>query len=263
MRFGNPRAAANPAAASRPRVLVPRAGEPGDRLADALRHAGFEPRIVPLISFLPPTDTEPLETGLRDLAAGAFDWLILTSERTVDALVAHSTIPPGGLCAHVHVAAVGPSTARRAANAGIAVDVVPNWEKSACGLVMDLAARRPARAFVPHSDIARPELAAGLRAAGWRVTTVDAYRTVTATTLPAAVTEVDVVLLTSSSTATTWAALRDPEHDPLYVSIGPRTTETATELGLPIAATAPEPTSESLAETLTSLAHLLPTTRRP
>ncbi len=75
----------------RTRVLVPRGGEPGDRLAAAVEAAGFAPRIVPLISFVPPEDPGPLQLGLRDIDAGAFDWLILTSERTVDALLGHTS----------------------------------------------------------------------------------------------------------------------------------------------------------------------------
>lgn len=271
--------------ANRPSVLVPRGGEPGDRLAAAITAAGFVARIVPLITFVPPDDPTALHEGLQDMAASSFDWLILTSERTVDALLAHTTQPLGDLCAPLQVAAVGPSTARRAAEAGIRVDVIPEWEKSARGLIQTLtagnanapahatestastattatAATNAPRAFVPHSNIARPELGVGLRAAGWQVTEADAYRTVTATTLPDDARDVDVVLLTSSSTANTWAALRRPDHDALLVSIGPRTTETALELGLPIAGTAPEPTVASLTDTLTSLVHLLPTHRR-
>ncbi len=152
-------------------VLVPRGGEPGDRLAAAIAQAGFEPRIVPLITFVPPDDAAPLQQALRDMGAGAFDWLILTSERTVDALLAHTNVPLGELCAPLQVAAVGPSTARRAAEAGIRVDLIPDWEKSARGLIATLTAPgAAARAFVPHSNIARPELGVGLRAAGWQVT---------------------------------------------------------------------------------------------
>ena len=266
---------------SSPIVLVPRAGEPGDRLAEALRAQGFTPLIAPLISFIEPADPAPLVAELLALGEGSYDWLILTSERTVDALVRWApsavsepatdpTQPTGSsspdplhlpgrgatlpdLCAGARIAAVGPSTARRAREAGLTVDMIPEWEKSARGLVTDLAALGPARALVPHSNIARPELAVGLRAAGWTVREVDAYRTLTASHLPDEAQHADVVLLTSSSTATTWARLRAPGHDPVLISIGPRTSETALDLGLTITATASEPTAHALSATLAGL----------
>lgn len=271
------------------RVLVPRGGRPGRELADALTAAGLAPVVAPLITFREPDDAAPLDEGVARLAAGAYDWLVLTSERTVDALVAHAPGPAPALAvpATTRVAAVGPSTARRARAAGLDVDVVPVWDRTATGLLAALvgtdaassppvpsrtrrapgpseraepseraAELRAVRAFAPRSAIARPELVDGLRAAGWAVDAPDAYVTETATSLDDDARDVDVVVLTSSSTAETWARLagdathgaRDPDaaHGRLVVSIGPRTTTTARTLGLRVDAQATTPDVPSL-----------------
>lgn len=225
-------------AAQRVRVLVPRGGRPGRELADALTAAGLEPVVAPLISFRDPDDVAPLREGLRRLADGAYGWLVLTSERTVDALVDHGL---GEVPERTCVAVVGPSTGRRARAAGLRVDVTPAWDRTATGLLAALRDEPPAAAFAPRSSIARPELVDGLRAAGWTVDAPDAYVTETATGLPDDAADVDVVVLTSSSTAETWTRVAPVGAAPLLVSIGPRTTETAAALGQTITREAATP----------------------
>ena len=299
------------------RVLVPRGGRPGRELAGALAEACFTPVVVPLITFGPPVDVAPLHEGVGRLAAGGYDWLVLTSERTIDALaevsgtvgtstrtvdaLAEASGVIGGSAADrpsvgqgpgtptivvpapTRIAAVGPSTARRARRAGLDVDVVPEWDRTATGLLAALVGSRPdephlprridgfppseggnpsirqeVRAFAPRSAIARPELVDGLRAAGWIVDAPDAYVTELATSLPDEALDVDVVILTSSSTAETWATLAGTASADetltldgvatgtlprpwRIVSIGPRTTATARTFGLRVEAEATTP----------------------
>lgn len=233
------------------RVLVPRGGEPGQRLAAAVRAAGLTPVVAPLITFEPAPDPAALDAALRDLCDGADDWLVLTSERTVDALAARPLFDEL-LCAEVHVAAVGPSTAARAEELGLEIDLVPETDPTAAGLVAELTRLRPASALVPHSDLAGPELADGLRAADWQVREVVAYRTVTATELAPTVWPIGAVLLTSGSTARTWAALRPvPSAEALVICIGPRTEEAAVAAGLTVAAVAASPDAQALVAALT------------
>lgn len=249
---------------ARPRVLVPRDGSAGARWAHELQTAGLDAVTAPLITFGPPADREPIRHSLRLLRDGVFDWLLLTSERTVDALEAALEVnaTPAGLrprprvtlaeaARGSHVAAVGPSTARRAQEAGLTVRHVPTTEHSARGMVADLGPLGPATAFLPHSALARPELEDGLTAQGWDVTAVHAYQTFTAHELPDDARSVDAVILTSSSVATTWAHLRDRSAPtPVVVCLGPRTAETARELGLPVAAIAPDPSVPATVTTL-------------
>lgn len=249
---------------ARPRVLVPRDGTAGARWSDALVEAGLDPVLAPLITFGPPKDREPVRHALRLLRDGVFDWLLLTSERTVDALEVALEVnaTPAGMrprprvtlaeaARGSRVAAVGPSTARRAEQAGLTVQHVPTTEHSARGMVTDLGPLGPATAFLPHSALARPELEHGLAAQGWDVTAVDAYQTLTADSLGAEAHDVDAVVLTSSSVATTWARLRTSAGpDPVVVCLGPRTAETAQSLGIRVADVAPDPSVPATVATL-------------
>ncbi|MCX7671089.1 MAG: uroporphyrinogen-III synthase, partial [Anaerolineae bacterium] len=68
------------------RIAVTRAAHQAGELDDLLRRRGAEPLPYPCIAIAPPADTGPLDAALRELAAGAFDWLVLTSRNAVDVL---------------------------------------------------------------------------------------------------------------------------------------------------------------------------------
>lgn len=103
------------------RVLVPRGGPWGDGVAARLRQLGAVPVIAPLINFAPTNDQATLDEALADLAAGAFDWLTLTSATTVDVLYAYKAEIP----AETKVAVVGETTAAAMQAVGYRVDLVP------------------------------------------------------------------------------------------------------------------------------------------
>ena len=121
------------------RVLVPRGGPWGDQVAALLRTEGAIPVIAPLVNFAPTTEVAELDTALADLAAGAFDWITLTSATTVDVLYAYRAVIP----ATTRVAAVGETTAAALTAVGYRVDLVPDEDDSAAGLaeqIIDLGA---------------------------------------------------------------------------------------------------------------------------
>lgn len=260
-RDGAPHAAA-------PRVLVPRSGNPDEPFADAVRAAGMEPVVVPLITIEPPHDVEPLHRAVHDLGSGTYDWLVLTSTRSLDALLA-AGLDPGSDADLPRVAAVGPGTARRARRAGLTVTLVPKTEHSARGLLAALTSLPaphgtaesdphvtpdPPRVLVPHSGLSRPLLVVGLRKAGWDVTDVVAYRTVLTSRLPQDAGDLAAVVLTSSSTATAWArASRRAvvgRTDPVIVCLGAPTAETAGAEGLTVSRVASTPTPEAVVAAL-------------
>ncbi|MBC7291461.1 MAG: uroporphyrinogen-III synthase [Actinotalea sp.] len=251
------------------RVLVGRGGDWGERVAALLATEGAEGVVVPLITFAPPADVAPLEEALRRLADGAYDWVTVTSATTVTALAERvpGVLGPDralpDLLRATRVAAVGPGTARALTEHGVATDLLPSGERSAAGLVAEMTGQGAvgrgdgtrtsgARVLVPHSDLAEPTVVDGLRAAGWAVDEVVAYRTVRGPGPSEAVRAawrsggIHAVLLSSASTVRSLVELLGtPASSVVVCCIGSRTAAAARELGLrvdvvPAAASAEE-----------------------
>src|SRR5262252_4818714 len=66
------------------RVVVTRAAEQCQSLVDALRAAGAEPVVVPVVAFQMPEDVAVLDDCLK--TPGRFDWVFLASQNAVRAL---------------------------------------------------------------------------------------------------------------------------------------------------------------------------------
>lgn len=240
------------------RVLVPRAGDWGQKVARLLEAHGSTAEVVPLIEFAPPADTAPLDDALAAVRDGAYAWVVVTSATTLPYLARRGQ-DVASLLAGTPVAAVGPGTTRALARAGVRPELVPAGERSARGLVAEFPPP-PAtggRVLLPHSDLAEPALADGLRAAGWQVDDVVAYRTVTGPQPDAPLREdllggaFHAVLLSSASTVTALLALlgRPPEST-VVCCIGPRTQEAAQAAGLTVHVVPPAAAAEELVEAL-------------
>jgi uroporphyrinogen-III synthase len=185
-----------------------------------------------------------------------FDWIAFTSANAVDALLAALGGPPPAATA---VAAVGGATARALRRRGVAPRLVAAGG-SGGALARELAAAAGGVAgrsvLLPLAADARPELAAGLAAAGARVTAVVAYdkrppagaAAEVARLFPPA-TPLGWVTFTSPRLARTFAELLDRAAGPwpdrrstlLAASIGPTTSAELRRLGAPPAAEAPNP----------------------
>lgn len=161
-------------------VVVTRTKAGEDALAARLVELGAAVRELPAIAFAPPADPAPLDAALRDLAR--FDWAVFTSatavDRTLERLAALGQDPAA--LGRLSLAAVGPATAERLAAAVREPDLVP---KEALGAAMAGALAphvRGRRVLFPRPAAGRPELLAGLLAAGAEVAAVEAYRTLPA-----------------------------------------------------------------------------------
>ncbi|BDZ64790.1 uroporphyrinogen-III synthase [Agromyces mangrovi Wang et al. 2018] len=242
------------------RVLVPRGGPWGDSVAASLRMRGASPIIAPMINFAATDDAPALEAALGRLAAGAFDWVTVTSATTVDVLSSHrAVIPPT-----TKVAAVGESTAAALIAAGYRADLVPSEDNSAKGLLDEWSAATegafPLRVLALRSAIAKQVLSIGLAAIGHHVEAVVAYRTVG---VPVAQSVIDDVragnvralLVTSGSVAEQVHQQFGPipEHT-LVAAIGPQTMHDAEDLGLRVDVVASERSAESLIEAVVKAA---------
>ena len=229
------------------RVVVPRAAHQSGALSERLRSAGFEPVEVPVIAIEEPEDGGvALQAALTDL--DSYDWLIVTSTNTASRV--RGARPK-------KVAAIGPGTADALRDAGIAIDLVP--ERSVAeGLVAEMPEGQ-GRVLLPQADRARPVLAEGLRAKGWTVETVVAYRTV-AVTPPADVIVsakgADAIAFTSASTVTNFVEAAGTDAVPAtVVCIGPITADAAPAAGLRVTEVADPHTLDGLVAAVVRAVH--------
>jgi uroporphyrinogen-III synthase len=240
------------------RVLVPRGGPWGDGVAAGLRAKGAVPVVAPLINFAPTNDEETLEKALADLAAGAFDWLTMTSATTVDVLTAYRAVIP----AKTKVAAVGETTAAALQAAGYRVDLVPERDNSAAGMAQQMIALEPEPRDILtlRSEIAKPVLTRSLIEAGHRVRSVVAYRTVGVPVTERIANDVasgriNVILVTSGSVAEqVYLQFPNIPADTVIAAIGPRTAKDARQTGLDVDVTADRQTVDALIEAVSQFA---------
>ncbi len=223
-------------------VANPRATHQATQLTARLRSLGAEVLHTPLLA-VEPGDAAALQAAVHDLAQRSYELVALTSANGVTALA--DAVDAAGLDARVlggvaTVACVGPGTAQTLADRlSVRADLVAELH-TAAGLA-DAIGPPPtpgARALLPLAAGASDVLRAQLASAGWDVTLVEAYRTVTrplseAATAVLASGDVDVVPVLSSSMGRALVeAGRKHGIRAALVSIGPVTTATLAELGV-------------------------------
>ena len=220
-------------------VLVTRPLEQSAELVRALERRGATAILAPAIE-LGPSRSAALTRALRELAAGEYAWITLTSPRTVEMLVAN--LRPREVRAKV--AAIGEGTAeafRRFARHD--PDLVPRVYTT-LGLARAFP-RGQGRVLCARADIAPEGLEEVLAAKGWSPERVEAYRTRLARSLPKEARdalrrgEVDAVTFTSASTVRGFVrALGAVKGTPKVVCIGPVTSREAREHGFSVSAVA-------------------------
>jgi uroporphyrinogen-III synthase len=161
------------------RVVVTRALEQSQSLLVALRDAGAEPVLLPLVAFAPADNPAELDACLKNSAR--FDWVFFTSQNALHAVqqrCAALDLPLAQVFAGVKIAAVGPATAEAVTNAGLPVNYISRIH-TGVALAEELSAEaQKKRVFLPRSDRANPDLIEVLNFHGWQVTPVIAYKTV-------------------------------------------------------------------------------------
>ncbi len=245
------------------RVLVTRAEEQASELVRRLHAEGAEAVVLPVIRVRPVDDTRPLDAALDRLAD--YDALLFTSANAVR-FFAERAASRGVALAGPRVFCVGPATAQRAREAGLAVDLVPAGGTDAEGLLAALRRSLPLagrRFLLPRAESAREVLPEGLRRSGARVEVLPIYRTepapIDAGALRArlAAGEIDALSFTSPSTVRHFlAALDGPARAAAarcaVVAIGAVTAEALRREGLAPSVVAERPGAEALVEALAS-----------
>jgi uroporphyrinogen-III synthase len=258
------------------RVLVSRARKQAGALSSALRELGCQVIEIPFIEIRKPTSFKPLDSALRDL--GAYDWLILTSVNGVDALfqrLAKKGLEPAAL-SHLKLAAIGPATRKAIEQYGLQVTVTPK-EYVAEAVVSSLQRRvQGKRVLLVRAKVARDVIPRELRRAGAEVEVVEAYETVapkaSAKNLQAALAgqrPPHAITFTSSSTVKNFVGLLglrgaraalNKSRRPRGVhsaSIGPVTSATLREFGLPVDIEAGEYTVPGLVKAIVAASQVM------
>jgi uroporphyrinogen-III synthase len=234
------------------RVLVGRARHQAGALSVELRKLGAEVIEIPFIAIRKPKSFKSLDAALKGL--GTYDWLILTSVNGVEAMwdrLDKRRLPKAEFSA-LRIAAIGPATQKAIEQHGVQVDVVPK-EYVAESVVKSLKSKvQGKRVLLVRAKVARDVIPHELRRAGAQVEVVEAYETVvprdSRARLRAALKNPakrpHVVTFTSSSTVRNFVELLGPvygskgRHKVLaeirMASIGPVTSATLRELGLPV-----------------------------
>jgi uroporphyrinogen-III synthase len=242
------------------RVLVGRARHQASALSAGLRELGAAVIEIPFIEIRKPRSYKPLDSALKHL--DEYDWLILTSVNGVDAVWERTKKLKLGKrqFKHLQIAAIGPATSKRIEKHGLKVDVVPE-EYVAESVVKSLRKQvKEKRVLLARASIARDVIPRELRKLGSQVHVVEAYETVIPKFSRLGLRAVlkdpkrrpDVITFTSSSTVKNFAALlggpkatwrghphtRTPVPSTFdrirFASIGPITSATLRELGLPV-----------------------------
>lgn len=249
------------------RVLVSRAREQAGKLSTALQEQGAAVLEIPFIEIRKPQSFHPLDAALRSV--GEYDWLILTSVNGVSALFARmeklrlST----EIFSALKIAAIGPATKGAIEEHGLTVHVTPK-EYVAESVVQALAKKtKGKRVLLVRARVARDVIPRELDKAGAEVDVVEAYETVvpekSRKRLLAAIgnerRSPDVITFTSSSTVRNFVDLlgkRDARRclaQARAASIGPVTSATLREFGLPVHIQAREYTIPGLVDAIVKL----------
>jgi uroporphyrinogen-III synthase len=247
------------------RVLVGRARHQAGALSAELRKQGAQVLEIPFIEIRKPRSFRPLDAALKNL--DTYDWLILTSVNGVEAMwnrtekVIQRSVQKSGpsgrrssgkssraLAAGLRIAAIGPATKKAIEQRGIKVDVMPK-EYIAESVVRSLKGKVKGKGvLLVRARVARDVIPRELRRAGARVDVVEAYETVVPQSsrrrLQAALKNPNkrpnVVTFTSSSTVKNFVELLGSRRKSGLLngvqtaSIGPVTSATLRELGLPV-----------------------------
>jgi len=226
------------------RILVGRARHQAGKLSLALEKVGAEVIEIPLIEIRPPKSYRPLDTALRD--AAAYDWLVLTSVNGVEALALRlqELKIQSSAFRHLRIAAIGPATAKETAKLGLKVHVVPK-EYVAESVVESLKSHvSDKHVLLVRAKVARDVIPRELRKQGAKVDVVDAYETGVPKASRVELRRVmndpqrrpHIATFTSSSMVKNFAVLAGTSDlvSLKFASIGPVTSATLRELGLPV-----------------------------
>ncbi len=239
------------------RIVVTRSRAQASELTQLLESRGAAVIEAPTIDIRPPESYDELDSAIGRIQE--YSWVVLTSQNAVQALFERLQALgfDSRLLAGVKCAVVGDATASALLTYGIRADLTPA-RQTADGLLTAFEAQKimlsGERFLFPCSNLSGRTLTDGLQVLGAEVDRTIAYITAVSE-LPEQLTsdlKPDLVTFTSSSTVTNFAAgMRSAGRENELASIagasiGPVTTNTASDEGISIVVEADEPSIASL-----------------
>jgi uroporphyrinogen-III synthase len=228
-------------------IVVTRAASQNGRLSEMLRERGGQVIEVPLISIEEPEDEgRERDEVLHDVSR--FSWIVVTSPNGAERVAPflNAAVAADDLAPFPRLAAVGSATQR---SLGRPADIVA--EPARASVLAEIFPSGNGAVLVVQGDRAPDDIPVALRAKGWDVTRVVAYRTVQLRPTDEMIERAlaaDALLLASGSAASAWFDAFGSTTPPVVVSIGPSTTAVAERLGLEVHVTAEEQSIEALVE---------------
>lgn len=244
------------------RVLVTRARHQASKLSQLLAERGAIPIELPAISIKRIEDESGLDKAISSLRD--YHWIVFTSVNGVQAFFERLDFHKldSRAVAGLKVGAIGPATAESLRTRGIAPEYVPT-EYTGRGFIDGLSLQdvQNKRFLILRADIADREIPNGIHSLGGECDEVHVYSTLPDTdALMKAVSlleanTIDIVTFTSSSTVTNLVnALGNTKKELLagiaIACIGPKTAQTAKDVGLSVAIGADESTIIGLANAI-------------
>ena len=230
------------------KIVVTRSRAQASDFVEQIESLGAEAVEMPTIRIADPEDFGPLDEAIDQI--GAFDWIVLTSVNAVGRFVDRLFERGGDIrdLKGIKICAIGAATAEEVRKCRVRVDLIP--PKYVAESIVEALQKdgeiEGQRFLLPRADIARSLLPDEIRRLGGEAVEVDVYRTVLEEEADADIIgrlvdgDIDLVTFTSSSTVRNFAKIlgddrlakvKEAAH---FASIGPITTQTAEELGIPI-----------------------------
>jgi uroporphyrinogen-III synthase len=229
-------------------VLNTRPREQAAELTRLLGQAGFEVIEAPAVTTVASWEQRELDRTRRELATGAYDWVVLPSQNAARGL------EPDLRETRVRIVCGAATAIALDVRATIALD---RFSAAAAIDALKLHLMRGQRALVPHAAEGRDELVDGLRSLGADVFAPVAYRTVPVDDAARRLKRggVDVVTVCSPSAVRSITAALPAER--LVVCLGETTAEAARNAGWPVAGVADGTTMSALVEAVERVARVV------
>jgi len=244
------------------RIAITRTREQASELSDKLEEQGAKVLELPLIQVIPQVDEQVKKEVFSEL--GSYDWICFTSPNGVRCffdlfLKEFKDIRSMGF---MRIAAIGPGTAKAIEKMHLEVELIPEKHTGA-GMgeaLLEIDGIDTAKILVVKGSKGGEDLIKPLEARWVIVDRLEVYKTVPTDLSEHAMAQkfrelgADAITFTSSSTAKSFAKqakslqLQKGAQAPKPVSMGPITSKTMTELGMPVSAEAKVQTLDGLVD---------------